>query len=326
MKEVLMMQGAGKLVGVCGAVKEGEKVVIVTDFNLINIAKVMASAVHERNAEVVIVSMAPRKMHNEELPRVVAAAMKEADVIFAPTTYTIAHTKARTNATDKGARVINMPDYREEVLMSDALLGLDLKERAPVVKKVAKMLTEAKEAHVTSALGTDVKLGLEGRQGYASTGLIHEPGQFGTPPDIEARITPVEGTSEGTIVVDGSIPVPGVSLLREPITVTVRKGFAQDIKGGEQAKRFADILKKANDPNVYNIAELGIGLNPKAQLKGIMVEDEGMLGTIHIAVGTSGAFGGKIRTSLHLDMIIRNPTVKLDNKIILLENGQLMVE
>ncbi len=326
MKEVLMMKGARRLVGVCGAVKEGEKVVIVTDFNLVNsVARVMASAVHERNAEVVIVSMAPRKMHNEKLPQVVAAAMKEADVIFAPTTYTIAHTKARTDATDKGARVVNMPDYSEEVLTSDALVGVDFEELAPLVKKVAGMLTEAKEAHVTSALGTDVKLGLVGRQGAALTGLIHEPGQFGSPPDIEARITPVEGTSEGIGVVDGSIPAPGVCLLREAVTVTIRKGFVEDIRGGEQARRFADILEKANDHNVYNIAELGIGLNPKAQLKGIMLEDEGMLGTVHIAVGTSGAFGGKIRTSLHLDMIIKNPTIRLDGKIVLMENGRLLV-
>jgi len=322
MKEILMMKGARKLVEECAAVKEEEKVVIVTDFNLINIAKVVASAVHERKAEVVIVSMAPRKTHNEELPPVVAAAMKKADVIFVPTTYSIAHTKARTDATDAGARVINMPDYREDLLMSPALVEVNLKAREPLIKKIAEMLTEAKEAYVTSPLGTDIKLGLEGRKGAALTGLIHEPGQFGSPPDLEARITPVEGTAEGTIVVDGSITAVG--LLSEPITVTVRNGFAQEIRGGEQARRFADILAKANDPNVYNIAELGIGQNPQAQLNGIMTEDEGALGTIHIAVGTSGAFGGKIRTSVHLDMIIKGTTVKLDSKTSI-KDGKVVV-
>ena len=92
------------------------------------------------------------------------------------------------------------------------------------------------------------------------------------------------------MVVDGSILAPGINLLNEPVTMTVRNGFVVDIRGGEQATRFADILRNAKDPNVYNIAELGIGMNPKAELRGSMVEDEGCMGTIHIAVGTNTSF------------------------------------
>jgi len=322
MKEVTMAKGIRKLVMECAGVREKEKVVIVTDFKLFKIAELLAGAIHELNAEVVVFTMAPRKMHNEELPKVIAVAMKEADVIFCPTTYSIAHTKARTDATSAGARVVNMPDYREETLMSPALIEVDLQEQASVIKKVAAMLTEAKEAHVSSVLGTNIKLGLEGRQGAALTGLIHEPGQFGTPPDLEARITPVEGTASGTIIVDGSIT--GIGLLQEPVKVIVEGGLVREISGGEQAKALREILEEAKDPNVYNIAELGIGLNPKAKLTGVMTEDEGALGTAHIAVGTSGAFGGKVRAPLHLDMIIRNATVSLDGQAVL-KNGELLI-
>lgn len=137
-------------------------------------------------------------------------------------------------------------------------------------------------------------------------------------------MTPVEGTSEGVIMVDGSIPVPEVGVITQPIKVTVLGGNAVKIEGGKQAQAFSDILAKANDPGAYNIAELGIGLNPMSKIIGVMVEDEGSLGTVHIAVGTSAAFGGKVRTQLHLDMMIRQPTVTLDGKVIL-DKGNLYI-
>ena len=323
MKEVLMMKGARKLVDVCGKVQAGEKVLILSDFAKVSIAQAIAAAVHQKNAEAVISLMPPRNMHNEPLPDTVAEAMKKADIIFAPTKWSIAHTEARVAATKAGVRIINMPSYEEETLISGGI-DLDFEKQAPLVEKVAAVLTEAKVARVVTPLGTDITLGIEGRSGAALTGLAHKPGVFCTPPDVEARVTPVEGTSEGVIMVDGSIPVPEIGVITQPIKVTVQGGNAVKIEGGKQAHLFSDILAKANDPGAYNIAELGIGLNPMSKIIGVMVEDEGSLGTVHIAVGTSAAFGGKVRTHLHLDMMIRQPTVTLDGKVIL-DKGRLYI-
>ncbi|MEW6048736.1 MAG: leucyl aminopeptidase [Bacillota bacterium] len=323
MKSVQLLKNARKLVEICGGVKPGEKALVVTDYNKLSLAEAVAAACHAVGAEVVVSIMIPRRMHNEEIPKHVAAAMREADVIFAPTTWSIAHTKARVEATKAGARVVNMPSYEESTLIGGAI-DVDFEAQARLVRKVAEMLTAAKEARVYTDLGTDIRLGLEGRQGAALTGLIHNPGEFGTPPDVEARITPVEGTSEGVIVVDGSIPVPEIGLIRDPIRVVVKQGRVTEISGGEQARVFRELLESQRDPEVYNIAELGIGLNPKGRLVGVMVEDEGSLGTVHIAVGTSAAFGGKVRTSLHLDMMIRAPVVELDGRVIL-DRGALRV-
>jgi 2,5-dihydroxypyridine 5,6-dioxygenase len=323
MKQVLMMKGAKKLVDVCGKVQPGEKVLILSDFAKVSIAQAIAAAVHQKNAEAVISLMPPRKMHNEPLPDTVAEAMKKADIIFAPTKWSIAHTEARVAATKAGVRIINMPSYEEETLISGGI-DLDFEKQAPLVEKVAAALTAAKVARVVTPLGTDITLGIEGRSGAALTGLSHKPGVFCTPPDVEARVTPVEGTSEGVIMVDGSIPVPGIGVITQPIKVTVQGGNAVKIEGGKQAQLFSDILAGANDPGAYNIAELGIGLNPMSKIMGVMVEDEGSLGTVHIAVGTSAAFGGKVRTHLHLDMMIRQPTVTLDGKVIL-DKGKLYI-
>ncbi|MFH1758771.1 MAG: leucyl aminopeptidase [Pseudomonadota bacterium] len=321
MERVLMMKGAYKLVNMCGGVKPEEQVLVLTDMNLVEIAECICSAVYAVGAEATMAVMVPRKMHNEPLPESVRAAMKKVDVIFVPTTFSIAHTVARREATEAGVRIINMPDYRKQTLISGGI-DLDFRAQAPLVIKVAERLTSAKEARVTSKLGTNITLGLEGREGKALKGMSLEPGEFSTPPDVEARITPVEGTSNGVIMVDGSICAPGLGLITEPIKVTVKDGFAVSIEGGPQAKIFAKILADVEDRNAYNIAELGIGLNPLAKLMGVMVEDEGSLGTIHLAVGTSGAFGGKVQTSIHLDMQVLSTTVELDGKPVLIE-GQL---
>lgn len=323
MKDLVLKKNAYKIVTVCANVKKGEKVTIVTDFNKVDLAEAIASCCLELQAEVVITVMEPRKMHNQKLPEAVAAAMAASDVLFVPTTWSIAHTEARIRACKAGARVINLPALERETLISGAI-DLDFVAHEPLVKKVADLLTKAKVARVTTDIGTDITMSLEGRDGAALACLSHNPGQFATVPDVEARATPVEGTANGVIYVDGSIPIPEVGLVQNPIKVTVKDGFATKIEGDAKAEAFSKVLEDANDPSAYNIAELGIGMNTAAKLIGVMLEDEGSFGTIHIAVGTSAAFGGKVSTNIHLDMMIRNPVLYLDGKPIL-DRGKLLI-
>lgn len=44
-------------------------------------------------------------------------------------------------------------------------------------------------------------------------------------------------------------------------------------------------LEAKNDPNVYNIAEMGVGFNPQCRFMGFMLEDEGVFGSAHIGIG-----------------------------------------
>jgi hypothetical protein len=43
-----------------------------------------------------------------------------------------------------------------------------------------------------------------------------------------------------------------------------------------------------------NLAELGVGTNEQARLTGNVLEDEKILGTIHVAFGASAAIGGTV--------------------------------
>jgi leucyl aminopeptidase (aminopeptidase T) len=57
-----------------------------------------------------------------------------------------------------------------------------------------------------------------------------------------------------------------------------------------------------------------------------VLEDEKVLGTVHIAVGDNTSFiGGHTRSNIHLDGILLQPTVKIDKRL-LMQNGKLLVK
>lgn len=321
MKEILMLRGASKLVNIIVQVKPGEKVVIASDFNKAHIANVLATAVLESGGEPTVLLMAPRRAHGLEPPAPIAAALAAADVIFTPAEKSLGQTVAIAEARKKGARVVILSEVTEDLLISGPIEA-DFEGQEPLCKKLADLLTQAKEAKVTSRLGTNLTMSLVGRNGRALSGLIRKPGDFGSPPNIEASICPVEGTAEGILVVDGSIA--GIGKLSSPIKETVKKGFVTKVEGGPEALTLQNTLESAHDVNAYNVAELGLGLNPKSKLTGFLLEDESILGSIHIALGTNIFMGGKTKTLMHIDQIILKPTLQLDNKMII-EEGEIKV-
>ena len=77
-------------------------------------------------------------------------------------------------------------------------------------------------------------------------------------------------------------------------------------------------------PEAFAVAELGIGTNEAATLTGNVLEDEKIIGTIHVAFGDNHSFGGTIRVSSHQDGVVLQPTVDIDGTR-LLEDGRLLV-
>ena len=73
-----------------------------------------------------------------------------------------------------------------------------------------------------------------------------------------------------------------------------------------------------------SLAELGIGTNPAAMLTGNVLEDEKVIGTAHLAFGTSAGMGGVDVASVHIDGVVLRPTLELDGAC-LLDDGRLLV-
>ena len=314
MKNLLMQKGAKTLVDVSTKVKSGEKVLVVTDFTKLPIAEAIASVAQDREAEVMIMIMQPRQRAGQEPPQPVADAMKAADVVFVPVSYSITHTHAVKNAAAGGTRLIVMTDFTEEMMRGGGI-ECDFDKIKPVCLGVANELEKADKIRVTTPAGTDITFSSKGRCGNALYCIV-EPGQFSTIPTIEANTTPIEGTANGTIVCDASIPYLGIGLVDRPVVCAVEEGFITSIKGGRSADVLARDLEKQGDPNVYNVAELGLGLNPNCRMCGIMLEDEGVRSTAHFGIGTNITLGGVTKAPIHYDLIVWHPTVETDGRIL----------
>ena len=129
-------------------------------------------------------------------------------------------------------------------------------------------------------------------------------------------MVPVTGSAEGTLIADASVPYLGIGLLEEPIVCGVRDGLIAEMTGGPQADFLREHLESFADPHCFNVAELGVGLNPNARLTGEMLEDEGVMGTIHIGIGTSHTLGGEIVAPTHYDLLMWEPTIAVDGRIV----------
>lgn len=303
----------------CMGVKEDETVLIVTDEERRNIGLHLWMKARELKTEAIYLEMLPRKMHGEEPPPPVAEAMKAADVVLAPTSKSITHTLAKKEACERGTRVATLPGITEEIFIRT--LSADYEEMRKITDKVADILDSGERVEILTFLGTHLSFYIRGRKAKRSTGIYRKVGECGNIPGAEAFIAPIEGTAEGIAVIDGSMA--GIGLLKEPIRLIINEGIVKSIEGGDEAEKLREILSKYGD-EAKSIGEFGIGTNPKARISGNILEDEKVLGTIHIALGSNIDFGGTIRAPIHLDGIIKNPTVLIDGKPLLRE-GKLLI-
>lgn len=302
----------------CLGVTAEETVLVVTDPTRRPIAQRLVDRARAMGAETVLIDMSERETNGTEPPPAVAAAMLECDVFIAPTTKSLSHTHARKAANERGVRAATMPQITEDML--ERTMAADYGEVRRRSAVLAEALTAGSRVHITSAQGTDLTLSIEGRQGIADDGDLRAAGSFGNLPAGEGFIAPVEGRTDGVIVFDGSIwPL---ELLEEPLVVTIKDGYATDISGWRAAE-----FKQALEPHgreAFAVAELGIGTNDAAQLTGNVLEDEKILGTIHLAFGDNHTFGGTVRVSSHQDGIVMRPTLTIDDKSYV-EAGRLLI-
>lgn len=302
----------------CLGVSAGEEVLVVANPATIGLGERLRAQASRAGADAVLALMGERASHAAEPPGPVAAAMAKADVVLGPTVQSLSHTAARKAATEAGVRIATLPGVTEDMLarvMSADMEGLRRKGDA-----IAQRLTAGSEARITCANGSNLRLGLAGRAGIPDAGDLTARGAFGNLPCGEGFIAPMEGTAEGTLVVDGTIA--GIGRVAAPSGLRVEGGHLAGASGPE-GERLMELLT-AHGRDGTNVAELGIGTNEKAQLTGELLEDEKILGTCHVAFGASAAIGGTVQVPVHLDCVVLRPTVAVDGEE-LVRDGELLV-
>lgn len=304
----------------CMGAKPTESVLVVTDEPLRQIGMALRQAAKDLGHDVLLMEMLPRPTNGAEPPPQVAQLMTMADVVLCPTSKSLTHTEARRAATAAGARVGTLPGVTEAIMVR--CMNADYQRIADRTHRLCAAMAETQMIRVSAPGGTEITLPMKGRQPIASTGLFRERGQFGNLPTGEAYLAPLEGESNGVVVVDGSMA--GIGVVSQPIRIFVKDGQAADISGGPEAAQLVALLEP-HGRDGRNVAEFGIGTNDRAQLSGVILEDEKVMGTIHIAFGDNKSMGGRVRVASHLDGLVKKPTVWFDDRLIM-ESGRLLVE
>ncbi len=304
----------------CMGTQSNESVLIVTDELKRKIGYSLYKNSLSLGHESLYIEMKSREMHGQEPPKQIAELMKMFDVVLCPTTKSLTHTNARREASALGARIATFPGITEDVMIRG--LNADYKKIAALTIKLTNILTKTNVVKVIAPNGTDITMDISTRKGHASKGLFHAKGESGNLPTGEAYIAPLEGKSNGVFIVDGSMAGIGV-IKSKPIKFVVEDGFAVEISGGSQADKLNKILHDY-DLSARNIAEFGIGTNDRAKLSGLLLEDEKVMGTIHIAIGDNKSMGGNVNVPIHLDGVVKKPTVYFDGKMIM-KNGKLLI-
>jgi leucyl aminopeptidase (aminopeptidase T) len=299
----------------CLAVKQGEDVLVIVDSATRAIGEAIKDGATAAGADAVLAILDERATDGTEPPRSLAAALSACDVFIAPTSRSLSHTRARKRASDAGVRGATMPGVTEDMLART--MAVDFAVMAARSRVIAELLDSASSAHVSCPQGSDFTLELTGRVGLPDDGDLTAAGAFGNLPAGESFIAPLSGS--GTIVAASLAPL---GLSDEPATLTIQDGRIVAAEGGlgpEYLKRL-----EAHGELGTNLAELGVGTNECARLTGNVLEDEKILGTVHIAFGASAGIGGTVSVPIHLDAVVLDASLEIDGRQVIAEGRYVL--
>lgn len=292
----------------CMDLQADESCAIVTDDSRERIGEALYAVASGITDDAVLLRYPPGPQHGAEPPEPIAAAMANADVVLAPTSKSLSHTRARGAATDAGTRAATLPGITEEVFTTG--LDADYERIREECDRMLERVAGAKEIRVTSPQGTDVTFEPGDREWLSDTGIVHEGGGFSNLPAGEVFVSPESAT--GTYVVDGTMHPHG--LLDDPIEIEVEEGYVTAVSDSDVAAELEEAEAEVGK-DAYNLAELGIGTNVAvSELVGSVLLDEKAAGTVHIAIGDDAGIGGETDAPIHSDGILREPTVYVDGE------------
>lgn len=322
MKKITKLDTASQIaIRDCMGTKKNEKILVITD----ELKREIGLSLYENATRLgyfaLLVEMKSGKINGEEPSPEIAELMQKFDVVFCPTAKSLTHTDARRNASANGVRIATFPGITKDVMIRG--MNADYKAISKRTIKLQKILEKGNKIRVTAPAGTDLSFEIRGRKVIPSKGLFHKKGESGNLPTGETFLAPVEGTSNGVFVVDGSMA--GLGLIKNAnIRIEVENGYATKITGGALANKLKSMLDKVGK-DARSIAEFGIGTNDSAKLSGVLLEDEKVMGTIHIALGNNVSMGGSVNVPIHLDGVVKKPTVWMDGKM-LMKDGKLLIK
>jgi leucyl aminopeptidase (aminopeptidase T) len=345
-------------------IKEGETVLIVTNpsMDVATISKALYDASVSLGAETTLI-IQPTKSQLDLANEVVLGALRtDPNVLISISQEKLGKDKRAMNENIKAGN--SSYDHYFNYLLGEKKsrsfwspsVTLDMFQRTVPIdysrlrdecRRIKDVLDRGDMVHISAPSGTDLDIGIRGREAKSDDGNFSEPGKGGNLPAGETFISPELGASRGSIFFDGSIASDkGIILIEKPIKCEVDAGLVTGIHGGLEAAKLRDTISKAKEKtaqfvdqgklpkedldhymtNTNNLGELGIGLNRSATIIGNMLEDEKVYGTCHIAIGAN--YDNDARALIHLDGLIKGPTITVSGpsfQEIIMKDGELII-
>lgn len=314
-------------------IKPGGQVLVVTDTaHDPRVWQAVMLIVKELGAEATVALFEPRPADYYDPPPLVARAMLEADVNVLLASTAMLHSPASAAAMAKGIPSLALDGGMAWEWFQTGAATADYLKIHELKYKVGKHVfgDGAREIRVTSKWGTDLTYRVDGRIFYPplpepgfdpfaayrlnDEGRDGEPGYWYVFPGGEFTVAPVEGSANGTCVID--LSMHHVGRITTPIHLRVEDGRVVDITGGVEARMLDNYLKTYGDENAWCFpAEASVGLNRDAQVRGCQREDKVIYGSMHFGLGTNADVGGSLRSNLHMDGVILEPTLYVDGEV-----------
>jgi leucyl aminopeptidase (aminopeptidase T) len=313
--------GFANVLDQCLGIRAGEQVVLLSDAGTdAEVVSRLLEEVAARDGIPLVAQMPAPHLPGAEPPRAVAAMMAEAAAIIELTSLFIGSSRARREATERGARYLAMPGVRFDTFRAGGPLDVDFEQLRVDAEHVGRAWGAAQEFRLTSRGGTDLRGSVADRPGRVLHGIATQPGAYMAPPDIESGTAPVEGTVSGTVVVDGDLLFMGQGPLPEPVVLHIADGQVRGIEGVERT-RLTSMLDRCQDDRMTNLAEVSVAFNPAGSICSVPMETESARGTAHVALGNSIAYGGVVNAVAHLDCVMRDATLELDGRAVMIEGA-----
>lgn len=319
------IERADYLVSTCLGVKPGEEVLIVIDPQTdMRLANALAAAALKCGAEYNITMMPIRGQDKATIfPKTLEKAMEACDVFIGMTTASgaaIYNNRLKELLNEKRLRECSICLRTIENFTRGGALA-DYEKLYEEGKRLADIWRGKKIARVTTPAGTNITMEMNQMEPIIECGIARNPGDTMAWSDGEVSLGPVVGTTEGILVIDGPICYYGVPT--EPVRLKVEKGRIVEVLGGDPkiCKEIKRQLEEIKDSD--NIAEIGLGLNPKSRFNGDFEEEKKARGTIHIAMGNGFYYGQPPMSTVHIDMVMYNPTVWFDD-VLIEKDGKLV--
>jgi leucyl aminopeptidase (aminopeptidase T) len=313
--------GFDTLLDQCLGVRQGEQIVLLTDDGTDKrVVGRLRESVAARDGVPLVARMPAPHLPGAEPPGAVAAMMLAAGAVIELTSLFIGSSRARREASARGVRYLAMPGVRAETFRHGGPLDVDFERLRGDAERVGRAWGGARHFRLTTPAGTDLRGSVEDRPGRVLHGMATEPGAYMAPPDIESGTAPVEGTASGTVVIDGDLLFMGEGPLQDSVILQVQNGCVVGIDGRE-CSRLTQMLERCADDQMSNLAEVSVAFNPAGTICSVPMETESARGTAHIALGNSIAYGGVVNAVAHLDCVMRNATLELDGRAVMIEGA-----